>query len=150
MRGALRERVDAHFLVALALGPIAWVLLAWWTNSSATSLEFPPRMLREAPWRFVLVVLAYPVLEEFIFRGWLQPAIAARMQHRALPGISAANFVTSTVFAVAHLPFHPPPMALATFFPSLVFGHLRERYGVLWPSIVVHAFYNAGYFTFFG
>jgi membrane protease YdiL (CAAX protease family) len=31
-----------------------------------------------------------------------------------------------------------------TFFPSLVFGYCRERYGTLVPCIVLHATYNAG------
>ncbi len=140
---------DPHFLGALLLGPIAWSLIAWWSNASV-AFDFLPRLLIEQPLRFAMLVFAYPVLEEFVFRGWLQPALHIRLQHRALPGVSAANLVTSTLFAVAHLWYHPPAMALATFFPSLVFGHIRDRYNHLLPAIALHSFYNAGYFWFFG
>lgn len=73
-----------------------------------------------------------------------------RLQHRALPGVSAANFVTSSLFAAAHLLYHAPPHAFATFFPSLVFGHLRERFGSVMPCVLMHAFYNLGYISLFG
>ncbi|HUW00197.1 MAG TPA: CPBP family glutamic-type intramembrane protease [Gallionella sp.] len=29
--------------------------------------------------------------------------------------------------------------------PSLVLGHLRERLGSVWPAMLVHAVYNAGF-----
>ena len=98
------------------------------------------------PQAFALLVIAYPVVEEWLFRGQLQPAIAARITVRALPGISAANFLTSTLFALAHLPFHAPPHALATFFPSLVFGFFRDRYASVVPGLLLHIWYNAGFF----
>ena len=140
---------DPQFLVALILGPVAWALIAWWSNL-AVAFDFPPRLLSDQPVRFAMLVIAYPVLEEFVFRGWLQPALSARLQRRPIPGLSAANLATSSLFALAHLWYHPQAMALATFFPSLVFGHMRDRYNHLLPAIVLHAFYNAGYFSIFG
>ncbi|MFM9881839.1 MAG: JDVT-CTERM system glutamic-type intramembrane protease MrtJ [Burkholderiales bacterium] len=140
---------DPHFLGALILGPIAWSLIAWWSNTGV-AFDFPPRLLSDEPVRFALLVIAYPVLEEFVFRGWLQPALSSRLHRRPLPGVSAANLATSCLFAVAHLWYHPPAIALATFFPSLVFGYMRDRYNHLLPAIALHAFYNAGYFWLFG
>lgn len=139
---------DWHFWSCLALGPIAWVVVAL---QSATPPDFalPPRMLLESPWRFVAVTALYPLLEELVFRGWVQPSLGARLHHRALPGVSAANFVTSALFAAGHLIHQAPPQAFATFFPSLVFGHLRERFGSVVPCVLMHAFYNLGYFSLF-
>ncbi len=135
--------------MCLALGPIAWAVLAAYSPHSI-EFAFPPRLLRESPWRFVAVVAIYPLLEEIVFRGWLQPSLAKHLQHRALPGISAANFVASSLFAAAHLIHQAPPQAFATFFPSLVFGHLRERFGSIVPCVLMHAFYNLGFFSLFG
>ena len=39
----------------------------------------------------------------------------------------------------------PPPWALAVPVPSLVFGHLRERFGSVLPAVFVHIVYNAGF-----
>jgi membrane protease YdiL (CAAX protease family) len=69
--------------------------------------------------------------------------LAARF---AAPGV-LANLITSAVFAIAHLYGHSPPWALATFFPSLVFGLFRDRYNSLSAPIALHVFYNAGYFS---
>lgn len=101
---------------------------------------------RLAPGAFALAVLAYPIVEELLFRGVIQPAIAARLARRALPGVSAANFHTSLAFAALHLLRHPPAQALATFFPSLVFGHFRERYANVIPGMLLHVWYNLGWF----
>ncbi|WP_187272118.1 CPBP family glutamic-type intramembrane protease [Zeimonas arvi] len=29
--------------------------------------------------------------------------------------------------------------------PSLIFGHLRERFDSVWPAVAMHALYNAGF-----
>lgn len=139
---------DWQFWSCLALGPIAWALIAL-NSAVAPDLAFPPRLFRESPLRFVAVVALYPLLEEIIFRGWVQPSLATRLRHRALPGISAANFITSALFAAAHLIHQAPPQAIATFLPSLVFGYLRERFGTIVPCVLMHAFYNLGYFSLF-
>jgi uncharacterized protein len=140
---------DPHFLCALATGPVVWLLFAWWSNASV-GITFPLRLLSEQPIRLAMLVVAYPIVEEFIFRGWLQPALHSRFHSRVASRVSAANMVTSACFAMFHLMYHPPAMALATFFPSLVFGHFAERYGRLLPAILLHIFYNAGYFCIFG
>jgi uncharacterized protein len=136
---------DPQFLVALAAGIVVWIGLA---SVGKVSIATESLALR-APWRYLSLVLLYPLAEELIFRGWLQPTLADRLGLRALAGLSAANFLTSALFAAAHLPFHPAPLAIATFLPSLVFGHFQERYRSVVPGVLLHAFYNAGYFALF-
>ena len=106
-------------------GPIPWHALAW-------------------------VGFIYPVLEEFIFRGTLQPKLKqyAAMQH-ALIGITAANMITSVLFAALHLLSQPLIWAVLVFFPSLVFGWMRDYYGKLHASIALHIFYNVGFVWLF-
>ena len=40
--------------------------------------------------------------------------------------------------------------AASVVVPSLVFGHLRDRTGSTVPAILVHGWYNLGYFTLMG
>jgi membrane protease YdiL (CAAX protease family) len=94
--------------------------------------------------------LIYPVLEEAVFRGLIQEHFH-RMPwgKRPIWKASTANVVTSLIFAGGHLMFHSPLHAIWVFVPSLIFGHFRDRYGGIVPSICLHVFYNAGYMLFF-
>jgi hypothetical protein len=48
-----------------------------------------------------------------------------------------------------HLWSHPAGWAAAVIVPSLVFGYVRDRYQSVYPSIVLHLYYNAGYALLF-
>ncbi len=96
-------------------------------------------------WLLFNVVLLYPLVEELFFRGILQPILSKKLHHRWGP-ISSANVVTSVIFVAAHFINHPPLWALATFFPSLLFGYVQERSGNVAAPIILHCSYNAGYF----
>nr|WP_246312512.1 JDVT-CTERM system glutamic-type intramembrane protease [Aquabacterium terrae] len=91
------------------------------------------------------LLLLYPCLEEWCFRGGLQAWLAAR-RWRAGPwfGISIANLLASLLFAAAHLPTRPIALAAATLLPSLLLGAVKERYGRIGPAIGLHAYFNAG------
>jgi hypothetical protein len=103
-----------------------------------------------------LVFIALP--EEFFYRGYLQTrlseAFAARRRARGesesegeegrrVLGISASNALTSVLFALGHvlIPVGGAIMITraAVFFPSLVFGWLRERTDTIAASVVYHA-----------
>ncbi len=102
-----------------------------------------------APLLLFQVVLLYPVLEEFAFRGTVQSFLlnySAGAANRF--GITIANVVTSVLFAAAHLLYQPALWALATFFPSLIFGYFRERYDQVLPGLLLHSWYNLGFLFF--
>ena len=83
---------------------------------------------------FVLIGIGAPVVEELLFRGFLQPAVVRRLG--AGPGIAA----TAVVFGAAHFePLQFP--ALAAF--GAVLGWLAWRTGRLGPGIVAHMAFNA-------
>ncbi len=99
-----------------------------------------------------LVFIALP--EEFFYRGYLQTRIrdllSARRKARAeggegrrILGISAPNLAASILFAIGHVlvPVGGAFMVTraAVFFPSLVFGWLRERTDTIAASVVYHA-----------
>jgi membrane protease YdiL (CAAX protease family) len=56
-----------------------------------------------------------------------------------------ANVLVTVGFVALHLRSQPLAWALAVAAPSLVLGHLRERFGSVWPAMLVHVIYNAGF-----
>jgi len=104
-----------------------------------------------SPVTFLLLVLLYPLLEELVFRGLVQGELMRRAMFRQqVAGITLANVLTSTLFASVHLFTHPVGMAVLIFLPSLVFGYFRDRHdGWLLPAVLLHIYYNLGYFLLF-
>lgn len=136
---------DPQFLAAILGGCLFWLALAS-IQPAWTEPDWPLRV----PFAFVLAVLIYPVLEEIVFRGLIQGTLLKRsFGRRRLVGLTTANVVTSIAFVALHLINHQWYWALAVIAPSLLFGHFRERYDHLLPAIVLHMFYNAGYFWLF-
>ena len=130
-----RFYTDWEFL-GLLLSPVAIWLFIYYQTRSVAMFD---------GWSLIQVVLIYPVIEEIIFRGILQPWIAQRYK-RILFKFSAANLITSGIFAMLHLVEHSAIWALATFIPSLIFGYSLERYNRLLAPIILHGTYNGGYF----
>lgn len=138
-RVALRDR---HMLVALAAGPLCWGMM---------TLAGVPRPVGRPPVDVLVYgVLISPLLEEFVFRGGLQVFLLRHAaMARKIAGLSTANVLTSVAFAAMHLWSQPPLWAASVFVPSLVFGHLRDRFDSILPAFVVHALYNAGFLLLF-
>ena len=103
----------------------------------------------EVTWSVVFSLLLWqPAIEELLFRGVLQGALlGTRFGARMILGLSVANVLTSIAFVTSHLVHHAPVWALATFFPSLIFGVFRDRSGSVWPSLMLHVWYNAAFFA---
>lgn len=133
---------DRLFWLAMLLGPAVWYLLLKLVG---------PVNDGAIPWVALFWIgLVYPIVEEFVFRGVLQPALYKyKTMATSIRGISLANVITSCLFAAMHLINQPPLWAAMVFFPSLVFGWARDRYGYLHASVVLHIFYNAGFIWFF-
>jgi membrane protease YdiL (CAAX protease family) len=102
-------------------------------------------------WGFCFLVLWQPCLEEVLFRGVLQGHLYQQSWGwRAWHGVTVANATTSLLFMLGHWWQHPPLWALAVLGPSCLFGYFRDRYASVYPSMALHAFYNAGYFVLTG
>ena len=135
---------DPVFLVAMGAALLFWVLL-FAISGPAIDPAWP---LRE-PLRFIYPALLYPIIEEIIFRGFLQEFIQARIRPWHLGPLTHANILTSLIFTASHFINHPPLWAAAVLLPSLLFGLMKERSGGLFAPIVLHVFYNSGYFWLF-
>ncbi len=133
---------DRHWWALMLAGPAAWIALI------VAGVPLPAG--QPAAMSLLYGIVLYPVLEEIVFRGMLQSWLLqfAALKQRAGP-ISLANLVTSLVFAASHLLSQTPLQAALILLPSLAFGWAFERYRHVAPSIVLHAFYNAGFLWLF-
>jgi len=137
----LRWPPDTHLALAVLAAVPVWIVLAWTVEPSM----FQPRGL--AGW--LAFVLLWPLIEELLFRGLLQGQLLRLSQHaeqpRRIGPVSWANALTTLAFVALHLSVQPLVWALAVALPSLVFGHLRERFASVWPAVGLHMVYNAGF-----
>ncbi len=85
----------------------------------------------------MMAVIMAPLLEEVLFRGLLQPALARWGAWIAI-GISAVLF--SALHAIQLQGYWPGLTSI--FLVGMVLGWLRHRTGLLWASIACHAAYN--------
>ncbi len=136
---------DSVFLLLFALGPIEWL-------SMIRFFELQP-----LPWHaiwspaFLSAALWQPLFEELLFRGIVQGYLLQSMAgQKTWFGLSISNLLTSFVFTLAHLTSHSIWWSLLVFVPSLCFGFVRDRFGSVYSSIALHAFYNTGYFLLTG
>jgi len=134
---------DKLFYLAVITAAVFWVFLGLLTQP-VFDLSWPV----ELPGKFLLLVLLYPLVEELVFRGVIQGWLLTRI-NRSWRGVSLANLLTSVLFVALHLWQHPPLWAFAVFVPSLIFGFFRDRYQSVIPAIILHSFYNLGYFWMF-
>jgi membrane protease YdiL (CAAX protease family) len=125
--------------------PLFWTVL-YWVTRPAIDVLWP----LDAPSVFLMAALIYPVLEEIAFRGAAQGALwKTRLANVTIGPLSGPNLLTSVVFTGMHIWLRPGWFALGVIVPSLIFGYFRDRYQGLVPSILLHVFYNAGFFLLF-
>ncbi len=90
------------------------------------------RPLGWLPFAIVIVATA-PLIEEYVFRGLIQPALISRLG--AAPAIAA----TAVLFAIAHGSLWELPLHVLF---GIAAGVLVYRSGSLWSSIILHATVN--------
>lgn len=136
---------DAGFAIAVAcvvFPPFVLGFQFWWQPTRAFSFVAPEGFWGIALAQFVVVGLP----EEFFYRGYVQ----TRM-HEAFPRTvrvmgadlsPIAILATSVLFALGHFLVDLDPSRLAVFFPSFLFGWIRQRRGTIGASAVFHAMCN--------
>ena len=138
-RVVFEKRAIAQTLIitAFTLSMLTAVALVWpWD-------DLPHRRPFGLVLKLIISGLAAAVAEEIFFRGWMQPML--RKRYSAAVSIVAVNLV----FAPLHLIAAPYFISLLTFFPGLIMGWLRERYGNILPSIIFHFLGNVWAIWFF-
>jgi len=82
---------------------------------------------------FTSMVIAAPVVEEILFRGYILDAI------REIHGDTVAILGSAGLFGLLHL--EPYVVGMATL-GGVIYGWIRIKTGSLWPSIVSHMVWN--------
>ena len=82
-----------------------------------------------------LAVVAAPVTEELLFRGWLYTGLRSRL------AAGTTILVTAALFGLAHWE-RTHLYALAVFPVGLALGFIRERTGTIRATMTFHAAYN--------
>lgn len=95
---------------------------------------------------FVLAAVVAPLLEEFLFRGWLQGALERRPELPRPGGTPwGAVLVTALGFALAH---GPAPFGLVPRLGvAVAAGYAAWATASIWPAVALHAAYNAALFA---
>jgi len=139
-------RHDRQLGIAFLVAPFVWLSL-YLIDRPALSFNWEILISQQ----FLTLAVMMPILEEIVFRGLVQGwCMNQRWGGNKVFWITHANILTSIVFTAFHFISHTPLMALLVLIPSIVFGYFRDRYhGWLIPSIMLHCFYNAGYFLLY-
>lgn len=141
---AVKPFFNHHTGLAIALGGVS--LAAAWLISE--TFLFDPFLVEEPleaddpvflfdAWFVALTWIAVgcvivPIVEEVIFRGWLQPAL---IDAGWRPWLAIA--AVSLIFGALH------PDLIAATISGLLFGYLRHKSGGLAAPIIAHALHNA-------
>lgn len=128
----------ACLIVLLPLGDLSSVL----TNRDIV----PPFVIEAyrsartsgAVWLFAIaLVVAAPLAEEIVFRGFVFRGLAA-----SRAGVAGAILIPSGIWAAMHVQYETFYI-VQIFLLGIVFGVLRWKSGSLWLTIVLHAIINA-------
>ena len=124
-------------------------------RTGATSAHRDPPVDQAPGWSWWFWILASQVIlialpEEIFYRGYLQTRL-----RRVWPGgikvlgvaVGPAIVVTSVLFALGHVLTIPAAFRLAVFFPSLLFGWLRDRTDHLAGPVAFHVLSNLAMLT---
>jgi uncharacterized protein len=128
-------------LMGIAMNLIYWITGFDPKQDSGLVEQFMAEMVRDPIiYSFTLpsVILAAPLVEEFLFRG----VLFAGLSHTNV-GRFGAVVITSAIWAVAHAFGAPWINVGVIFIMGLMLGGLLLRFGSLWVTIACHAVWNA-------
>ncbi len=140
-------RVDPAILLtglACTFAYLAAVDILTYVSGRSLSIPFMQGIYRTAiesgtlPLLLLGVLVAAPVMEELLFRGFLLRGWAASRL-----GTTGAVVLTSAIWALTHTQYDWIVIG-QIFGLGLLFGHLRLRSGSTLTTILLHAAYNAG------
>jgi membrane protease YdiL (CAAX protease family) len=96
---------------------------------------------------FIVQLLLVALPEEFFYRGYLQERLSEGMGRRRIFQLGPIYLtwpiiITSLLFAIGHVIIGWQAQRLLVFFPSLLFGFLRDRTDGITAPILYHAACN--------
>jgi len=136
----LRGPVTKPLVLGLSLSCVAGFAVTWVRNFVEAGCHIPARIgggvtiesVYDKWYLLALFVVAAPLFEEWIFRGWMFRSLRRTWS----VGLSVA--VTALLFAS----LHPVIGCVALVTLGATTALAAEKTGRLWPSIAIHAGYN--------
>ncbi|MCA9520149.1 MAG: CPBP family intramembrane metalloprotease [Myxococcales bacterium] len=117
-------------------------------GGSRTLVSPPIDVQRRYAWLLYFILIQFALVavpEELFYRGYVQSRLA-QLDRRTWTVLGAeigpSILYTSLLFALGHFLVDWNPARLAVFFPSLLFGWLRQRTGSIGAAVVFHALSN--------
>lgn len=127
---------DWQFQAAICAAIPIGFLWVWWTKPQAGTFDAGLTTL-------ITFVIVFPLLEEFVFRGMIHRALHRKSIGRRCYGpVTVANLVTTSLFAIAHLPRGGLLLAAGVIVPSICLGYFFERHQRLISPIIMHMAFN--------
>lgn len=122
-------------------GGLIWAgYMNWMEKMGVDTLQESVRAIKESKdpallgWMTVAALIAAPICEEVIFRGYCYPVL------KKYAGAMTSMITTSLVFACAHGNL---TSALPLFLMGMMLVYLYERTNSLWAPVAVHFLFNA-------
>jgi membrane protease YdiL (CAAX protease family) len=126
-RLAIKKPEHFYYLVVLALvlvlGDAFWIFHV--KTSQSVFIEDPIDFM-------VLAIIAFPVIEEFGFRLWLQSYLESKMN----------PFLAVILVAFAFACFHKPEMPIPQLLSGTLYGIVLIKTKSVWIPIILHMFHN--------
>lgn len=140
-------RHDALWWKAICIGSLISLCIGFFVKGLiAPATPTPTNFTQHTFLYWPLLILLFPLLEEFVFRGLVQPTIARHWQKK-IGQITSANLLTSLLFALSHLASKGVDwLTLGVFFPSLLFGFFRDRHQSWHSAMILHVSFNVSFF----
>ncbi len=141
--GFVTRSVPRELGIGLLLGVGAWVvvllgimligLLLMALGADAMIPKQPPALIPFIAglpiWVKILISLSAGVVEEWFFRGFLQPRMGL--------------LLSTGLFAVAHFSYGQPFMLIGITLLSLIYGLLVKWRQNIWPAVAAHTLFDA-------
>ena len=140
----IKSLKDPLIISGFIFAPIFWLVLYFVSPPAddRTWLLFAPI------WYFKLVFI-FPILEEMVFRGLVQTTIFGFLRKIKLGPLTLSNIIASFAYFSFNAMNNVPMWLGMILIPSLFFGYLKDKYHTLKQPILMHAYFNAGFFLIF-
>lgn len=126
------------------LAPMAWALVMIFCAGVVLEpllnlfpkewYEWLDQAIGKGGWALLTAVVMAPILEEWLFRGIIQPPAVAKF------GAFRGILLSAAIFGIIHF---LPMQVLNAFVVGIILGYLFHKTGSLTPVILLHALNNA-------
>lgn len=134
-------------LLILILGAIIGAVLFWYQVHELLPYDFSNHA-NKGWYPFFKIVVFYPVLEEYVFRGLIWEYLEKLDFLDKKLSVVMIVIVSSAIFCMAHMIFRDIS-ALPILFAGIYLGIIRSNATTILPVIGVHCFWNFGWYLYF-